>query len=121
MRRIIAEAQEKSATQYNKKHLDGPRFREGDMVYISRKNIKTRRPTDKLDHRKIGPYPVDKQVGEVAYRIKLPKHLKIHPTFYVSLLEYAKGDQAKPYTPELADGRERKEFEVEQIQLFRET
>jgi len=88
------------------------------MVYISQKNIKTKRPTDKLDHRKIGPYLVDKQVGEVAYKIKLPKHLKIHLMFHILLLEHTKGQQAKPYTPELADRQERKEFEVEQIQLF---
>ena len=31
-----------------------------------------------------GPFEVIKKVGEVAYMLKLPERLKLHPTFHVS-------------------------------------
>ncbi|KAJ1036971.1 hypothetical protein NDA10_007652 [Ustilago hordei] len=44
----IREAQRRSVNQYNRKHKD-IEFKVGDMVYINRRNWKTRRPTPKLD------------------------------------------------------------------------
>ncbi|KAF5701029.1 reverse transcriptase domain-containing protein [Fusarium globosum] len=41
---------------YDPKRLKGPTFSEGDMVYLATKNIKTDRPTHKLDYKFIGPY-----------------------------------------------------------------
>ena len=40
-----------------------------------------------------GPFEVIKQVRQVAYMLKLPERLKLHPTFYVSFL--------KPYHEDL--------------------
>ena len=34
-----------------------------------------------------GPLEVIKNVGEVAYMLKLPKRLKLHPKFHVSFLK----------------------------------
>ncbi|UTT93014.1 hypothetical protein NDA17_002023 [Ustilago hordei] len=67
----IREAQRRSVDQYNRKHKD-IEFKVGDMVYINRRNWKTRRPTPKLDTRFAGPYPVQERVGRRAYRITLP-------------------------------------------------
>lgn len=33
-----------------------------------------------------GPFEVIKRVGKVAYRLKLPNHLKVHPNFHMSYL-----------------------------------
>jgi hypothetical protein len=56
-------------------------------VYLLRKNIVTKRPSDKLDHKKLGPFEIIEVKGPVNYRLKLLKTIKIHPTFYISLLE----------------------------------
>ena len=41
----------------------------------------------KLSPRYCGPYEVLKRIGPQAYKLRLPKHLKIHDVFNVSLLE----------------------------------
>ncbi|KAJ1038221.1 hypothetical protein NDA10_006570 [Ustilago hordei] len=56
----IREAQWRSVDQYNRKHKD-IEFKVGDMVYINRRNWKTRRPTPKLDTQFSGPYPVQER------------------------------------------------------------
>ena len=43
----------KAVFYYNKFYLKGPWFKRGDKVYLLRRNIKTMRPLDKLDYKKI--------------------------------------------------------------------
>ena len=87
--RDIAFVALRTAKYYNKKREDAPALKEGDKVYLLRRNIKTTRPSDKLDHVKIGPFRIQEQIGKVNYRLELPKEMRIHPVFHVSLLEPA--------------------------------
>ncbi|UTT92125.1 hypothetical protein NDA17_004071 [Ustilago hordei] len=113
----IREAQRRSVDQYNRKHKD-IEFKVGDMVYINRRNWKTRRPTPKLDTRFAGPYPVQEWVGRRAYRITLPANLRVHDVFHVSMLEPARTSSLpqraeQPTMPPLPD--EDLDFEVEAL------
>src|SRR5213083_2198395 len=74
---------------YDPKRSKGLTFKVGEKVYLTRRNIKTRRLSEKLDFKKTRPYRIEKEVSQDVYRLKLPKGLRIHPTFYVSLLELA--------------------------------
>jgi hypothetical protein len=58
-----------------------------DKVMLSRQNIKTKRPTERLDHKLFGPFVVKWKVGERAYELELPPRMNILPVFYVGLLE----------------------------------
>ena len=44
---------------------------------------------DKLDHKKLGLFEINEVKGPVNYKLKLPRTMKIHPVFYVLLLEKA--------------------------------
>ena len=58
------------------------------MVWLDMKNIKTRRPTKKLDRKFTGPYRILRKIGSHAYRLDLPGDLKkIHNVFHVDRLK----------------------------------
>ncbi len=54
---------------------------------ISQQHIKTTRPLEKLDHQKLGPFLIVKQISVMAFELKLLGFMRIHPMFHVSLLD----------------------------------
>ncbi|KAG0593965.1 hypothetical protein M758_UG035900 [Ceratodon purpureus] len=118
MKQSLREAQEHQKTNADKSRKDHPQISVGDKVWLLRRNLKTRRPSDKLDYRRLGPFPVVKQINKVAYRLELLASMKIHPVFHVSLLEPYKEStlpgrvQEPPHAIEI-EGDE--EFEVSEI------
>ena len=91
-RNQIKSAQKKTAEYLQDKRKTAPQLKEGDKVYLLTKNLKTRRPTKKLDQVKVGPFLIKEQKGPQNYRLRLPKDAKIHSVFYISLLEPADKD-----------------------------
>ena len=63
------------------------RAKAADKVMLNRHNLKTQRPTEKLDHKYFGPFVVKRKVGQRAYELELPSRMAIHAVFYVGLLE----------------------------------
>ena len=118
MRFHIATAQEKHAFFHDRNVIPGPTYNIGDKVWPSSKNIKTQRPTYKLDHKRLGPFKIIAKIGSRSYKLELPSTMRIHPVFHVNLLEPYKEDkiqdrQAKEIPPIVVDNQH--EWEVEQI------
>ena len=100
----------------DQKRTPGPPLREGDNAYLLRRNIKTKRPSEKLDYRKLGPFKIRRRVTNVTYELELPEGMRrIHPVFHASLLEKAP-DGATCGQQELDNHQEgEEEYEVENI------
>jgi hypothetical protein len=118
----LAKAKDDMARYYNRRRSPAPSFAPGDMVFLDSEDIQTTRPSKKLSHRRLGPYPVESRVGRHAYRLTLPPSMRrLHPVFNVVKLMLAPGS-ADPIPgrrrnplppPELVDGEE--EYLVEKI------
>jgi hypothetical protein len=54
---------------------------------LIQRNIQTKQPNIKLDHKKLGLFKIKKIIGLVNYKLVLPKTINIYPVFYISLLE----------------------------------
>jgi hypothetical protein len=108
------------AQKQHNKHAGGKdvHFTVGDKVWLSTKNIRTARQSKKLDHKRVGPYPVTAIINKNAYRLDLPTSMKIHNVFNVALLDkYTEPVPGQP-TPEpqpviVTPGEE--EWEVERV------
>ena len=82
-------------------------------------NLKTKRPSKKLDHKRFGPFKIIKQVGAATYQLQLPPTWTIHNTFNQDLLtkwvkpKYESQKKKAPPPPDLIEGE--MEYEVEKI------
>ena len=113
LREKIAQSNEKTAQQANKKRIEGPILKGGDKVYLSTKNLPTKRPSKKLDAVRIGPFEVKRRIKEVNYELILPKNMRIRPVFHISLLEPAPADA--PLETDIEMEPDQTDYEVEQL------
>jgi hypothetical protein len=72
---------------YDKYRNIEPIFKKKDKIYLIQRNIQTKQPSTKLDHKKLGLFKIKRIVGLVNYELVLPRTMNIYPVFYISLLE----------------------------------
>lgn len=88
LRTQLKSAQDRQSHYYNQHVADSPKYEPGQLVWLLRRHIKTTRPSNKLDHRRLGPFPINHAISDSAYKLRLPSYLShLHPVFHVSLLE----------------------------------
>jgi hypothetical protein len=112
---------EAAATQrtYADKRMQPKEHAVGDSVWLSAKNIRTRRPSRKLDLKYYGPFPITERIGKQAYKLRLGDSVgRIHPVFHVSLLEPCPPTtrvNAEELGAQLEVENEEQEYTVEEI------
>jgi hypothetical protein len=77
----------KSVNKKRKEVVYNPR----DLIFLFSRNIKTARPSKKLNNKMLGPFKILKTV-RTSYRLQLPTIMRIHDVFYPSLLRKAAED-----------------------------
>ena len=75
------------AIQVNK-YREDVQFKEGDMIFLSSKNIVSTRPSRKLTDRRYGLFEIIKVING-DYQLRLPVTFRIHDVFHPSLLSLA--------------------------------
>jgi hypothetical protein len=116
----LTRAAEDMKKYYDKYRSEAPDYQPGDLVYLEGTNLKSDRPTRKLDDRRFGPFKILRKVGERAYKLDLPRGWKkIHPVFHTILLRPyhppASPLQQKPPPPPPIDVKGTLEHEVEEV------
>ena len=82
---IAAHAQAAEAMQ-RRSPLKMIPFKEGDKVLLETTNLKLPYPSRKLTPKRVGPFVIEKVMGPITYKLKLPKTWKIHSVFHAALL-----------------------------------
>ncbi|QRV77028.1 Retrotransposable element Tf2 protein [Ceratobasidium sp. AG-Ba] len=105
---------------YRSKESDPKReYKVGDKVWVVGQNITTRRPSKKLDNKKLGPFVISEKISSHAYRLELPTTMRTHNVFHINLLAPFTEDkdfhrrQARPPPIVTEEGEE--EYEVDHV------
>lgn len=109
----LERTQDRMMQLYNDKRIESPTYQPGDLVWLlRRRHHDSRRPSAKLDFKRIGPLKILECVGssKSAYRLKLPAGDQAHDVFSVVDLEPHKANQIPgriiPPPPPIAIGNE---------------
>ena len=89
----IRKAQDDMKRYYDRYRTLALVFNSGDKVFLDALDIQTTRPLQKLSHQRLGLFVVERRIGPMAYRLKLPHRMKqLHPVFNVVKLTPAPDD-----------------------------
>ncbi|QRV79674.1 Retrotransposable element Tf2 protein [Ceratobasidium sp. AG-Ba] len=110
-----------ASMEFHRSKEDPPKheYKVGDRVWLVGHNITTRRPSKKLDNKKLGPFVISEKISSHAYRLELPKTMRTHNVFHINLLTPFTEDkdfhrhQARPPPIVTEEGEE--EYEVDHV------
>lgn len=119
LRTMIDIAGQQAKRHYDRGVTKQPLFQIGDKILLRHQNIATTAPSQKLASKFLGPFSIMEKLSDVVYRVKLPRTLRIHNVFHVSLLERyhedtIPGRRQKPPPPIITPDGDI-EWEVKQI------
>jgi hypothetical protein len=110
--RKSSEQAQETMEKYHVRHAKEPsKYSVGNLVMLNGKNLKTLRPSRKLDAKLHGHFQVSKVLSPTCIKLQLPNRWGIHNTFHVSLIEpYRLTTNPMTSPPELVSASEQIEF-----------
>ena len=82
----LEDAQRRQKKYYDMRRDRAPAFGVGDKVYVSTENMIMDEGSKKLSDLRTGPFEIISMVGDSAFKLRLPPHMKCHNVFNESLL-----------------------------------
>ncbi|KAI3351293.1 hypothetical protein L3Q82_005837 [Scortum barcoo] len=86
-RRMLLRNQSRMKAAADRHCRPAPAYRLGQKVWLSTKDLPLHVHSRKLAPRFVGPFPVSKLINPVSVQLKVPRSLRVHPTFHVSKLK----------------------------------
>ena len=68
----LVKVKDNMSKYYDQRRTPALDYQPRDRVYLDASNIHTTRPSRKLFHQRLGPFPVVRKVGNSAYHLLLP-------------------------------------------------
>jgi len=83
-RKGLKTARERMRRYADPNRKEAPAYQVGDLVMLNGRNIQTRRPSRKMDHKNHGPFQIEELISPLPACLTLPRKWKIHNVFHVS-------------------------------------
>jgi len=100
----------------NKKRDRESTLKEKNKAYLLRRNIKTKRSSNKLNHTKLESYKILEIKELINYKLDLSAFMKIHSIFHICLLKSANANTSiQTESSEIDSKSQNVEYEVEDI------
>ena len=100
----------------NKRRDRESTLKKKNKAYLLRRNIKTKRSSNKLNHTKLEPYKILEIKESINYKLDLSASMKIHSIFHICLLKSANANTSiQTESSEIDSKSQNVEYEVEDI------
>ena len=100
----------------NKKRDRKSTLKKRDKAYLLRRNIKTKRSSNKLNHTKLESFRVLRAKESINYKLNLSASMRVHSVFHICLLKSADSNTfIQTESSEIDSESQIIEYEVEDI------
>ena len=106
----------RSVLYVNKRRNKNLILKEGNKIYLLKRNIKTKRSSNKLNHIKLRSFRILEAKKSVNFKLNLSTFMKIRSIFHISLLKSAHPDTLiQTKSSEIDSESQNVEYEVKNI------
>ena len=82
----------------DRRRRPAPAYQPGQRVWLAAKELPLQVKSRKLAPCFVGPFPISRIINPAAVRLRLPRSLRVHPTFHVSKIKPVKESAMLPAT-----------------------